>query len=51
MMQLTIHKPFSSHAVYKNYLLAFLLGFGALFIVYLPAMCMEHGYFLYYGEL
>lgn len=50
MMQLTIHKPFSSRAVYKNYLLAFLLGFGALFIVYLPAMCMEHGYFLYYGD-
>lgn len=50
MMQLTIRKPFSSHAVYKNYLLAFLLGFGALFIVYLPAMCMEHGYFLYYGD-
>ncbi|MDY2510484.1 MAG: YfhO family protein [Ruminococcus callidus] len=50
MMQLTIRKPFSSRAVYKNYLLAFLLGFGALFIVYLPAMCMEHGYFLYYGD-
>lgn len=50
MIQLTIHKPFSSHAVYKNYLLAFLLGFGALLIVYLPAMCMEHGYFLYYGD-
>lgn len=50
MIQLTIRKPFSIHAVYKNYLLAFLLGFGALFIVYLPAMCMEHGYFLYYGD-
>ena len=50
MMQLTIRKPFSSRALFKNYLLAFLLGFGALFIVYLPAMCMEHGYFLYYGD-
>ncbi len=50
MMQLTIRKPFSSHSVYKNYLLAFLLGFGALFIVYLPAICMEHGYFFYYGD-
>lgn len=50
MIQHTIHKPFSSHTVYRNYLLAFLLGFGALLIVYLPAMCMEHGYFLYYGD-
>jgi uncharacterized membrane protein YfhO len=49
-MQLAIRKPFSSHTVYQNYLFAFLLGFSALLIVYLPVMCVEHGYFLYYGD-
>ena len=46
-MRFSIRKSISSHSLFHNYLFAFLLGFGALLIVYLPAMCLEHGYFLY----
>ena len=49
-MRFSIRKSISSHSLFYNYLFAFLLGFGALLIVYLPAMCLEHGYFLYYGD-
>ena len=49
-MRFSIQKSISSHSLFHNYLFAFLLGFGALLIVYLPAMCLEHGYFLYYGD-
>ena len=49
-MRFSIRKSISSHSLFHNYLFAFLLGFGALLIVYLPAMCLEHGYFLYYGD-
>lgn len=46
----SIQKSISNRSLFHNYLFAFLLGFGALLIVYLPAMCLEHGYFLYYGD-
>ena len=46
-MRFSIQKSISSRSLFHNYLFAFLLGFGALLIVYLPAMCLEHGYFLY----
>ena len=49
-MRFSIRKSISNRSLFHNYLFAFLLGFGALLIVYLPAMCLEHGYFLYYGD-
>lgn len=49
-MRFSIQKSISNRSLFHNYLFAFLLGFGALLIVYLPAMCLEHGYFLYYGD-
>ena len=49
-MRFSIQKSIFNRSLFHNYLFAFLLGFGALLIVYLPAMCLEHGYFLYYGD-
>ena len=36
-MHFSIRKSVSSRSLFHNYLFAFLLGFGALLIVYLPA--------------
>lgn len=49
-MQRSICSPFQNRDILKHYGLAFLLGFGALLVVFLPIMCFESGYFLYYGD-
>ena len=33
----------------RRYLLAFLLGFGALLVVILPIIIADGGYYIYYG--
>ncbi len=49
-MKATILRPACLSKEIRHWLLAFLLGFGSLFVVLLFVMIADGGYFIYYGD-